>query len=106
MRLWKRVKPDEDMSEETAADVVLEEAKEVFWESAGESLNEAAIKAGKNFNESKNQIDQAAKEIYQKSEAVAADWKLPPAVIIGLPGDTMVALNYENLNLSGGSYVN
>ena len=32
---------------------------------------------------------------WERSDKVAADWKLPPAIITGLPGGLIVSLNYD-----------
>ena len=95
-RLWQRARPDDDVADEEVFDTVLDEAKDDFWRNAEESLKFAVETTGKNLPEAKSKIDLAAKEILQHSEKVAADWKLPPAVITGLPGGITVSLNYDN----------
>ena len=95
-RLWERAKPTEQMEEQTLQEVVLEEAKESFWQSAGDSLKIAVEAAGKNAPEAQSKINQAAREIFERSGTVSADWKLPPAIIYGLPGGLMVSLNYDD----------
>ena len=96
MRLWRRLHPDEDIEEETIQEVVLDEARETFWKSASEPLETATKSADKNFHEAQGKVNQAAKEIYEHSDSVSANWKLPPAIISGLPGDLTVSLNYDN----------
>ena len=95
-RLWRRARPDDDVTDEAVLEAVHGEAKENFWENATESLRVAVDIVGKNLPESKNKIDLAANEIYQRADSVSADWKLPPAVISGLPGGLTVALNLES----------
>ena len=51
---------------------------------------------GKSVHESKSKVNFAAKEIVDNSEHVNAEWKLPPAVVAGLPGGITVSLNYED----------
>ena len=46
-----------------------------------------------NIHDSKNRIEAAAREIYNKAPEVHAEWNLPAAVIIGLPGGLTIALN-------------
>ena len=95
-RLWQRTKPDDDVTDETVLEAVHSEARETFWDNALESLQTAAQEAGQNHNESKNKINLAANEIFQNAERVSADWKLPPAVITGLPSGMTISLNYED----------
>ena len=100
-RLWQHMRPDDDATDETVLKVVRDDARANFWESALESLKGKAEAAGKNSNEAKNKIDLAANEIFQNADQVSADWRLPPAVITGLPGGITVALNYEDPELVG-----
>ena len=100
-RLWQRAKPDDDIIDEIVLETVHSEARETFWDNALESLKVTACTAGQNPNEAKNKIDAAANEIYQNADQVSADWRLPPAVIEGLPGGITVSLNYENPELIG-----
>ena len=95
-RLWQRAKPDDDITDETVLEAVHSEARETFWDNAMEPLKATVEDAGKNPNEAKNKIDQAANEIYQNADRVSADWRLPPAIIAGLPGGITVSLNYED----------
>ena len=95
-RLWRRVHPDDDVEEEAIEAAVLEEASDTFWQSASEPLKTAMETVNKSFPEARGKVNQAAKEIYEKADTVSADWKLPPAVISGLPGGVTVALNYDS----------
>ena len=95
-RLWQRTRPDDDVADETVVEAVHGEARETFWDNAFETLKEATEGAGHNANEAKNKVDLAAREIFENAERVSADWKLPPAVVAGLPGGLTVALNYED----------
>ena len=52
--------------------------------------------ADKNFHEAQGEINQAAKEIYEYSDFVSANWKPPPATISCLPSDLTVSPNYDN----------
>ena len=100
-RLWQHMRPDEDVTDEAVLEVVRDEAKADFWDNALEPLKVKVEAAGKNSNEAKNKIDLAANEIYQNADQVSADWRLPPAVISGLPGGITVALNYEDPEMVG-----
>lgn len=95
-RLWQRVRPDDDVSQETATETVHEEAIDNFWQNADESLKVAVEGVHKSLPEAKNKINAAAKEIVEKSDQVHAEWQLPPAVVSGLPGGITVSLNYED----------
>ena len=95
-RLWSRLRPDDDVTEEAALETVHEDAKENFWEHAEESLKTAVEGVGKILPEAKSKVDRAAHEIYHNADQVAVEWKLPPAVITGLPGGIAVSLNYED----------
>ena len=77
-------------------DLDLDDTRETFWQSASESLENAVKSVDKHFPEAQSKINQAAKEIYEHSDSVSANWRLPPAVITGLPGDLAVSLNYDN----------
>ena len=96
VRLWKRMKPDEPVDEDLARQTVLDETEEGFWKSSEEPLNSVVNSVGKYPTEAKNGITASAREIYQNADAVSADWKLPAAVISGLPGGLTVELNYED----------
>ena len=103
-RLLRRVRPDgdaTDVTDETIRESVHVDVKETFWDSALESLKMEVESAGQNLHEARNKIDLAANEIYRDADRVSADWRLPPAVIAGLPGGIMIALNYENPELIG-----
>ena len=52
--------------------------------------------ASQNPHEAKNKVDHAADEIYRNAGRVSADWRLPPAVVAGLPGGLTVSLNYDD----------
>ena len=95
-RLLRRLRPGDDVDEETALETVHEEAKDNFWENAEGALKTAVEGVGKSLPEAKSKIDRAANEIFQHADQVHADWKLPPAVITGLPGGIAVSLNYED----------
>ncbi|MYE40802.1 MAG: hypothetical protein F4X27_11345 [Chloroflexi bacterium] len=100
-RLLQRAQPDADVEDETVFKAVQDEAMETFWDSAWDSLKETVEEAGQNPNEAKNKVDSAANEIYQNADRVSADWRLPPAVVSGLPGGLTVTLNYEDPELVG-----
>ena len=95
-RLLRRTHPSDDVTEETALEVVHEEARENFWEHAEGSLKTAVESVGKSVPEAKSKINLAANEIYENADRVQTEWKLPPAVISGLPGGITVSLNYED----------
>ena len=95
-RLWQRTRPDDDVTDEIVLEAVHSEAREAFWDNAFETLKEATEGEGQNVNEAKNKVDLAASEIFLNAERVSANWKLPPAVISGLPGGLTVSLNYED----------
>ena len=67
----------------------------------GTPFKETVEEAGQNPNEAKNKVNSAANEIYQNADRVSADWRLPPAVVSGLPGGLTVTLNYEDPELVG-----
>ena len=95
-RLWGNMRPDDKVTDQEVLEVVHEEARADFWENVSESL-ETVIKAtGGGLPEAQSKINQAAREIYQNADEVSADWKLPPAVITGLPGGMAVMLNLDN----------
>ena len=95
-RLLARTNSDNHVDEETIHETVLEDAKETFWESAYEDLEQVASAVGKNVPESQNRVNQAAREIYEHSEQAHVEWRLPAAVVTGLPGGLSVALNYDD----------
>ena len=95
-RLWRHLRPDEDVTDEVTIEAVHGDAKEVFWGSAWESLERVAKDASQNPHEARNKVDHAADEIYRNAGRVSADWRLPPAVVAGLPGGLTVSLNYDD----------
>ncbi len=95
-RLWRHLRPGEDVTHEDTIEAVHSDAKEVFWDNAQESLERVAEAAHKNPHEAKNKVDRAADEIYRNAGRVSADWRLPPAVVAGLPGGLTVSLNYDD----------
>ena len=96
VRLWNRMKSDDQVDEDTVRQTVLDGTEEEFWKSAEGPLTSVVNSVGKNPPEAKNKITASAREIYEKADEVSADWKLPPAVISGLPGGLTVSLNYED----------
>ena len=97
LRRWfTRNRPDEDVDEETIQETVLDEARDKFWESAFDPFDSAVRNVGKSVPEAQSKVNQAAKEIYEKSDQVSANWKLPPAIVHGLPGGVTVSLNYDD----------
>ena len=95
-RLWVSVRSDESVTDDQILEVVHEEAKVDFWENVSESLETIVKATGGELPEAQSKINQAAREIYQHADEVSADWKLPPAVITGLPGGMAVMLNLES----------
>ena len=95
-RLWERRRPNDSVADEDFLETVHDEAKDNFWENATDSLKVAVETAGKNLPESKSKINLAANEIFQHADQVSADWKLPPAIVSGLPGGITVSLNYDD----------
>ena len=93
-RLIRHLKRENDdtADEQKALETVLEETKETFWETAIEPLQNAAIDHGLHTPEAQSKINAAAKEIYDNAEDSSAEWKLPPAVVRGLPNGLTVAL--------------
>lgn len=90
MRLSSR--SGNDLDEDMALATVMEDAQESFWDSAEDPLKNSLQGTRVNFAEAKNKITQAAREIHDNAEQASADWKLPPAIITGLPGGLTVAL--------------
>ena len=80
------------MDEQRVLETVIEDAAEFFWETAIEPLQNAAIDHGLHTPEAQSKINAAAKEIYDNAEDSSAEWKLPPAVVRGLPNGLTVAL--------------
>ena len=95
-RLWHRARPDDDVTEESIRETVHEDAKENFWGHAEESLKTTVEGVGKILPEAKSKVDRAANEIFENADQVAVEWKLPRAVITGLPGGIAVSLNYDD----------
>ena len=95
-RLFKRAKPDDDVDDETVTEIVMEETRETFWESAHDHFEQVVKNTGKPVPEAQNKVNLAAREIHDKSEQVSANWKLPPAIVHGLPGGITVSLNYND----------
>lgn len=95
IRFLKRIVNGDAREEEVLASV-MDDVKEVFWENATEPLENVLQGTGISVSEANNKIDQAAKEIYEDAEEVSANWKLPPAVISGLPGGLTVSLYHDN----------
>ena len=87
---------DNDADEDEVLATVMGDTQESFWESATEPLENVARENNVSVPEAKNRINQAAKEIYENAEDLSANWKLPPAVVSGLPGGLTVALNYDD----------
>ena len=73
-------------------ETVIEDAAESFWETAIEPLQNAAKEHNLNIPEAQSKINAAAKEICDNAEDSSAEWKLPPAVVRGLPNGLTVAL--------------
>ena len=65
-----------------------------FWETAREPLSNAASENRPRFPEAQTKINQAAREIHDHADDVSANWKLPLAVMSGLPNGLTVAF-YE-----------
>ena len=95
-RLWSRLRPNDDVTEEATLEAVHEDVKESFWEHAEESLKTTVEGVRKNLPEAKSKVDRAANEMFQNADQFAVEWKLPPAVITGLPGGIAVSLNYDD----------
>ena len=96
MRLFQRLRPKDDITEDDVLESVQDEVKENFWANAEQSLRIAVEATGKNWPEAKNKINAAANEIVNNADGVSADWRLPPAIITGLPGGLAVSLNYDD----------
>ena len=98
MRLLNKRNPDEDISDEEALDTAQEQAKDEFWDLSFPQLQAKFTEAGKDHqvNEAKNRIEQAAKEIVANADKVSVNWKLPAAVIHGLPGGATAHINLDD----------
>ena len=86
---------DITLTDEDAIETVLEDTRDDFWETASDPMQDALNGTKIEFPEAKLKINEAAKEIYENADDVSADWKLPPAVITGLPNNLTVSL-YQN----------
>ena len=95
-RLWRNARPDDAVTDEQVLDAVHEEARDDFWGNASASLQVVVRATGVELPEAQSKINQAAREIYEHADEVSADWKLPPAVITGLPGGMAVMLNMDS----------
>ena len=100
-RLWGSIRPDDTVTDEQVLEAVHGEASADFWKNVSESLDTVVKATGGSPPEAQSRVNQAAKEIYRHAEEVSADWKLPPAVITGLPGGMAVNLNFDNPELIG-----
>ena len=80
------------MDEQKVLETVIADAAESFWETAIEPLQNAAKEHNLNIPEAQSKINAATKEIYDNGEDSSAEWKLPPAVVRGLPNGLTVAL--------------
>ena len=104
LQFLKHRDPDADTSEAEALEIVQDEARDEFWEHSTIALQTAFQNTGKGdpeFNEAKNKIESAAKDIYNHADAVSAEWKLPVDVIHGLTGGMTVDLNIDDPNVLG-----
>lgn len=98
MRLLKKRNPDEDISDAESLEIAQDQAKDEFWEISFPQLQTQFAEVGKDHqvNEAKNRIEQAAKEIVSNADKVSANWKLPAAVIHGLPGGSTAHINLDD----------
>lgn len=92
-----RRRETDDVDEEAVRATVMEDTQETFWETAAVSLQNAARENNLSIPESRNKINQAAREIHDNAEGVSADWRLPPAVVSGLPSGLTVAIYDPNV---------
>ena len=81
-----------DADEEKVRATIMEDTQETFWETAIEPLQNAANENHLLVPEAQSKINAAAREIHDNADKVSATWKLPPAVISGLPNGLTVAL--------------
>ena len=82
---------NDDVDEEKVRATVIEDTQETFWETAIEPLQISAKENNMSVPEAQAKINAAAKEIHEHAEEVSANWKLPTAVIGGLPNGLTVA---------------
>ena len=92
VRLAKR--ENHDVDDEAVRATVMEDTQETFWETAREPLSNATSENQLSLPEAQTKINQAAREIYDHADEVSANWKLPLAVMSGLPNGLTVAF-YE-----------
>ena len=92
VRLVKR--ENDDVDEDEVRTTVIEDTQETFWETASEPLRNAASENQLSFPEAQSKINQAAREIHDHADEVSANWKLPVAVMSGLPNKLTIAF-YE-----------
>lgn len=90
VRLAKR--ENDDVDEEAVRTTVMEDTQETFWDEAIEPLRNAANENNLSVPEAQSKINQAAKEIHDHADEVSAEWRLPPAVVSGLPHGLSVAI--------------
>ena len=90
VRLRKR--ETDDVDEASVRDTVMEDTQETFWETATEPLADVARENNLSLSEAQNKINAAAREIHDHADEVSADWRLPPAVVSGLPSGLTVAI--------------
>ena len=90
VRLRKR--ETDDVDEAAVRATVMEDTQETFWETATEPLEDVARENSLSLSEAQNKINAAAREIHDHAEEVSADWRLPPAVVSGLPSGLTVAI--------------
>ena len=83
---------DDEVDEEKARDTVMKDTQETFWETAIEPLRTDADEHGINIHQARNGINQDAKDIHDHAEEVSANWRLPVAVVSGLPDGLAIAL--------------
>ena len=92
-----RRRETDDVDEEAVRATVMEDTQEAFWETATEPLEKVARQYNLSVPEATNKINQAAREIHDNAEQVSADWRLPPAVVSGLPSGLTVAIYDPNV---------
>ena len=95
VRLRKR--ETDDVDEAAVRATVMEDTQDTFWETAAEPLENVAHENNLSVSEAQNKINAAAREIHDHADEVSANWRLPPAVVSGLPGGLTVALYDPNV---------
>ena len=95
VRLRKR--ETDDVDEAAVRGTVMEDTQETFWETATEPLESVAHENNLSVSEAQNKINAAAREIHDHADEVSADWRLPPAVVRGLPRGLTVTLYDPNV---------